>query len=50
MVPFVAGADGTAPVGALGGERWRRKLQTYARFGMVDRSAEFDEVADEGFL
>ncbi len=50
MQPLVGGDVGLTRAGALDPERWRRNLATYARFGMVDREAAFDEVADDRFL
>ncbi len=50
MVPIVAGQVGLERSGALERDRWERNLATYARFGLVDRLATFDEVIDTRFL
>lgn len=50
MLPIVVGNVGLERLGHLDRERWRRNLATYFQFGMVDRVATFEEVADARFV
>lgn len=50
MVPIVVGDVGLDNLGYLDRDRWNRNLATYHQFGMVERLATFDDVADDRFL
>ena len=50
LVPLATGAVGLGRLGHLDRERWRRNLQTYAAFGMIERSASPAEILDTRFV
>ena len=50
MLPIVMGDVGLEQLGFLDHGRWERNLATYHHFGMVDRLAKFEEVADDRFV
>lgn len=44
LIPVVTGGRPADQVGAIESAQWRRNLDTYAEFGLIDRSLELHEV------